>query len=79
MLALTRKLDEGIMIDGNIEIKILGIQGDKVKIGIKAPKEVTIYREEIYRQIKASNEEAIEEIDLSELSGFHMKSASSKS
>lgn len=58
MLALTRKKDEAIMIDGNIEIRILDIQGDKVRIGIAAPKEVNIYREEIYVQIKESNQTA---------------------
>lgn len=60
MLALTRKKDEAIIIDGNIEIKILDVQGDKVKIGISAPKDVSIYREEIYNVIKQSNEGAHE-------------------
>lgn len=58
MLALTRKKDEAIIIDGNIEIRIIDIQGDKVKLGIAAPKEVNIYREELYAQIKASNQAA---------------------
>ena len=58
MLALTRKKDEAIIIDGNIEIKVLDIQGDKIKLGISAPKEVTIYRQEIYDLIKVSNEGA---------------------
>ena len=60
MLALTRKKDEAIIIDGNIEIKILDVQGDKVKIGISAPKDVSIYREEIYNVVKTSNEGAHE-------------------
>ncbi len=60
MLALTRKKDEAIIIDGNIEIKILDVQGDKVKIGISAPKDVSIYREEIYNVVKQSNEGAHE-------------------
>ncbi len=60
MLALTRKKDEAIIIDGNIEIKILDVQGDKVKIGISAPKDVSIYREEIYNVVKQSNEGAYE-------------------
>ena len=58
MLALTRKKDEAIIIGGNIEIKILDVQGDKVKLGISAPKEVNIYREELYAQIKISNKDA---------------------
>jgi carbon storage regulator len=60
MLALTRKKDEAIIINGNIEIRILDVQGDKVKLGISAPKEVTIYREELYAQIKESNQDATE-------------------
>lgn len=59
MLALTRRKDEAIIINGNIEIKILDVQGDKVKIGIVAPKEVSIHREEIYKQIMSNNQEAI--------------------
>ncbi len=58
MLALTRKKDEAIIIDGNIEIKILDVQGDKVKLGISAPKEINIYREEVYAKIKSSNKDA---------------------
>ena len=59
MLALTRKKDESIIIGGNIEIKVLEVQGDKVKLGICAPKDVTIHRKEIYIQIQESNKESI--------------------
>lgn len=55
MLALTRKKDEAIIIDGGIEIRVLDIQDGKVKIGISAPKEVTIHREEIYLEIQQAN------------------------
>ncbi|HQD50403.1 MAG TPA: carbon storage regulator CsrA [Defluviitaleaceae bacterium] len=55
MLALTRKKEESIMIGDKIEIKILEIQGDKVKIGIEAPKNVTIYRKEIFLEIQEEN------------------------
>jgi len=58
MLALTRKKDEAIIIGGNIEIKILDIKGDKVRIGINAPNDVEIYREEIYLQVLESNKSA---------------------
>ena len=58
MLALTRKNQESIIIDGNIEVKILEIQGDKVKIGINAPKNISIHRQEVYEQIKNANREA---------------------
>lgn len=59
MLALTRKKDEAIIIDGEIEIRILDIQGDKVKLGITAPKNTNIYRKEIYTEIQKSNTESV--------------------
>lgn len=58
MLALSRKLNESIMIGNDIEITILEIKGDQVKVGISAPKVVPIYRKEIYLQIQQSNKEA---------------------
>lgn len=58
MLALSRKCNESIMIGNGIEITILDIKGDQVKIGINAPKSVPIYRKEIYKQIQAANVEA---------------------
>ena len=58
MLALSRKVNESIMIGNDIEITILEIKGDQIKIGISAPKSVSIYRKEIYLQILESNKEA---------------------
>ena len=58
MLALSRKSNESIMLGNDIEITILDIKGDQVKIGISAPKSVPIYRKEIYRQIQEANKEA---------------------
>ena len=58
MLALTRKKNESIMIGDNIEIKILEIVGDKVRLGIEAPREIAIHRKEIYLQIQEENQEA---------------------
>lgn len=58
MLALTRKKDEAIIIDGNIEIRVLDVQDGKVRLGVSAPKEMSIHREEIYLEIKANNQEA---------------------
>ena len=52
MLALTRKKGESIMINNNIEISILEIRGDQIKIGISAPKDVPVYRKEVYNQIQ---------------------------
>lgn len=60
MLALTRKSGESIVIGNDIEIKILEVKGDQVKLGIEAPRSVPIYRKEIYIQIQESNKEAIE-------------------
>lgn len=58
MLALSRKVNESIMIGNDIEITILEIKGDQIKIGINAPKSVPIYRKELYLQILESNKEA---------------------
>lgn len=58
MLALSRKKDESIVINNNIEITIIEVRGDQVKIGIKAPKNVPIYRKEVYAQIQESNQAA---------------------
>lgn len=59
MLALSRKKNEAIVINNNIEITILEVKGDQVKIGINAPKEVPIYRKEVYLQIQEANKEAM--------------------
>ncbi|HHX59495.1 MAG TPA: carbon storage regulator CsrA [Epulopiscium sp.] len=58
MLALTRKKGESIIIGDNIEIKILEIVGDKVRLGIEAPRDIAIHRQEIYVQIQEENKEA---------------------
>ncbi|WP_405100361.1 carbon storage regulator CsrA [Oceanobacillus sp. FSL H7-0719] len=58
MLVLTRKKNESIQIGEDIEIKILGIEGDQIKIGIEAPKSVDIYRKELYVDIKEQNNAA---------------------
>lgn len=59
MLALSRKKNEAIIINNNIELTILEVKGDQVKIGISAPKEVPVYRKEVYLQIQEANKEAI--------------------
>ncbi|MBR1598321.1 MAG: carbon storage regulator CsrA [Lachnospiraceae bacterium] len=58
MLALSRKANESIIIGNDIEITILEVKGEQVKIGIKAPKSIPVYREEVYQQIRESNKEA---------------------
>lgn len=58
MLALTRKKGEAIVISDDIQIVVIGIQGDQVKLGIEAPRSISIYRKEIYDQIQKENKEA---------------------
>ena len=68
MLALARKTNQSIMIGNDIEITLLEIKGDQVKIGINATKSVPIYRKEIYVQIQDENKKASEgEIDVEAL------------
>lgn len=55
MLALTRKKGESLVINNDIEITILEIRGDQIKLGVSAPKEVPIYRKEVYTQIQQEN------------------------
>ncbi len=59
MLALSRKKNEALIINNNIEVTILEVKGDQVKIGISAPKEVPIYRKEVYIQIQNANKDAV--------------------
>lgn len=59
MLALTRKKGESLVINNNIEITVLEIRGDQIKIGISAPKDVPIYRKEVYLQIQKENEASL--------------------
>lgn len=58
MLVLTRKADESIMIGDDIEVKLLDIKENQVKIGISAPKNVAVHRREVYLAIKSENAEA---------------------
>ena len=61
MLALSRKVNESIMLGNDIEVTVLEIKGDQVKIGIKDPKNVSIFRKEIYVQIEEENKKAAEQ------------------
>ena len=58
MLVLSRKADESIVLGKDIEIKVLSIEEDKVKIGITAPLDVEIFRKEIYLEIQEENKKA---------------------
>ena len=68
MLALSRKKNEALVINNNIEVTVLEIKGDQVKIGITAPKEIPVYRKEVYLQIQKENEEAMSSASLTALS-----------
>ena len=79
MLALARKINQSIMIGSDIEITLLEIKGDQVKIGINAPKSVPIYRKEIYMQIQDENKKASEgEIDVEVLNKLFSGKAENK-
>ncbi|GMV36424.1 MAG: hypothetical protein AMXMBFR61_09320 [Fimbriimonadales bacterium] len=55
MLVLTRKVHQSIMIGDNVEVVVLEVRGEQVRIGIRAPKDVPVHRKEIYEQIQAEN------------------------
>ena len=65
MLALTRKKGESIMIGDSIEVVVLGITGEQARIGIIAPKKVSVHRKEVYEQIQEENKEAQMSINIS--------------
>jgi len=59
MLVLTRKSEESVIISGSIEVKILDIRGDQVRLGFEAPTNVAIHRKEVYEMIEAANRQAV--------------------
>ncbi len=60
MLVLTRRLGESIWINDNIKIIVQAVKGNQVRLGINAPRETTIHREEIYQKIQCENKEALQ-------------------
>ena len=58
MLVLSRQRDETIMIGDDIEVTVVDIRGDKVRLGINAPKEIAVHRKEVYEAIRRENREA---------------------
>ncbi len=60
MLVLTRKANQSIMIGDNIEVSVLSVMGEKVRLGIQAPRDVPVYRKEVFVEIQAQNVEAAE-------------------
>ena len=59
MLVLSRKKNESIVINNDITVVVVEIRGDKVRLGVEAPKEVPVFRSEIYEEIEKSNREAV--------------------
>ena len=82
MLVLARRLNESIMIGDDIEVVVIDIKGDQVKLGIKAPRKVTVHRKEIYDEIKGQNIEAVKsDVDpgkLGDLTGLFSKDKKKK-
>jgi carbon storage regulator len=82
MLVLARRLNESIMIGDDIEIVVIDIKGDQVKLGIRAPKRVTVHRKEIYDEIRKENIAAMDSKfkpeELKELSEFLKKGKDEK-
>ena len=71
MLVLSRKKGESIVIGDNIELTIVSVEGNTVKLGIKAPKDVVVHRKEVFLEIQEENKSAIQiDIDLTELKHF---------
>lgn len=60
MLVLSRRTNESIIINGNITVTVLEIRGDHIRIGIDAPREITIHREEIHAELVEANRKAAE-------------------
>jgi len=63
MLVLTRKTDESIVINGNITVKVLGIKGNRVRLGIVAPAEIAVHRSEVYLELENLFEDDVAEAE----------------
>ena len=69
MLVLSRQRDESIIIGDDIEITVVDIRGDKVRLGVSAPKEISVHRKEVYDAIRRENREAAQ-VKPEDLTGF---------
>ncbi|QHA93915.1 carbon storage regulator CsrA [Bacillus sp. N1-1] len=77
MLVLGRKKGESIVINDEIELKIISIDGDTVKLGVEAPKNIAIHRKEVYEAIQSENKlAAMQEFSLEDLKEFRKKTSS---
>ncbi|NEU30256.1 carbon storage regulator CsrA [bacterium LRH843] len=70
MLVLSRRIKEAIQIGDDIEITIVAIEGDQVKLGINAPRHIDIHRKEVYLAIQQENSEAAKTVSMEGLKGF---------
>ncbi|GIX41250.1 MAG: carbon storage regulator [Leptospiraceae bacterium] len=77
MLILTRKTNQSIMIGDQIEIVVVEVRGDQVKLGIKAPKNISVHRSEVYKEIQEQNKKASKSLKLENIKQienlFHKK------
>jgi carbon storage regulator len=64
MLVLTRRAGESVMIGDEVEIRVLEVRGDVIRLGISAPRTVQVHREEVYRELRASNRDAASPSDV---------------
>ena len=64
MLILTRRVGETLMIGDEVTVTVLGVKGNQVRIGVNAPRDVTVHREEIYRQVVEENAAAARSADI---------------
>jgi carbon storage regulator len=62
MLVLTRKVGESVVIDGQIVVSVLRLEGDTLKLGIQAPARVSVHRQEVYEEIQRTNRQALTDV-----------------
>ena len=74
MLILTRRVGETVVIGDNVDVTVLGVKGNQVRIGVKAPREVSVHREEIYKRIKDEAQQP-EKLDVASMNPKNTRSA----
>lgn len=67
MLVLTRKPDQSIMVGNDIEITVLEVRGEQVRLGIRAPRTVIVHRKEVYDQVRQENQNAVSSSEIPDL------------